>query len=200
MNKKIIKRVLIAIPILIILAIIARVVFVNIDQNKEFDYHNSLEKSINLSSNDFKHNKAIPIEFTGLGEEISPSLHWDNLPPETKSLVITAADYDGPSPTIRLFTIDHWVLFNIDPKINHIDKAITLEELEKQGIDLGLNVYSEAKYIGPDPPMGTHKYYFRIYALSVPSLDLDKPTRNELMEEIKDNIIAYGELVGTYKK
>ena len=194
------KKILIAIPILIIVLIVGRVIFVNLDQKKEFDFHSNLDKSINLSSNDFKQNEAIPIEFTGLGEEISPSLHWDNLPPETKSLVITAADYDGPSPTIKLFTIDHWVLFNINPSIDHLDKAITLEALEKQGIDLGLNVYSEAKYIGPNPPMGTHQYYFRIYALSVPSLELDKPTRNELMEEIKDNIIAYGELVGTYKK
>ena len=71
---------------------------------------------------------------------------------------------------------------------------------EKQGIDLGLNVYSEAKYIGPNPPMGTHQYYFRIYALSVPSLDLVKPTRANLMEKVKDNVLAYGELVGTFKK
>lgn len=194
------KKILIAIPILIIVLIVARVIFVNLDQKKEFDYHSTLEKSINLSSNDFAQNEAIPIEFTGLGEEISPSLKWDNLPTGTKSLVITAVDYDGPSPTIKLFTIDHWVLFDIDPSIDHIDKAITLEELEKEGMNSGLNINGEVDYVGPNPPLGTHKYYFRIYALSVPSLDLDKPTRKALMEEIKDNIIAYGELIGTYKK
>ena len=194
------KKILIAIPILIIVLIVARVIFVNLDQKKEFDYHSTLEKSINLSSNDFAQNEAIPIEFTGLGEEISPSLKWDNLPTGTKSLVITAVDYDGPSPTIKLFTIDHWVLFDIDPSIDHIDKAITLEELEKEGMNSGLNINGEVDYVGPNPPLGTHKYYFRIYALSVPSSDLDKPTRKALMEEIKDNIIAYGELIGTYKK
>ena len=194
------KKILIAIPILIIVLIVARVIFVNLDQKKEFDYHSTLEKSINLSSNDFAQNEAIPIEFTGLGEEISPSLKWDNLPTGTKSLVITAVDYDGPSPTIKLFTIDQWVLFDIDPSIDHIDKAITLEELEKEGMNSGLNINGEVDYVGPNPPLGTHKYYFRIYALSVPSLDLDKPTRKALMEEIKDNIIAYGELIGTYKK
>jgi Raf kinase inhibitor-like YbhB/YbcL family protein len=194
------KKILIAIPILIIVLIVGRVIFVNLDQKKEFKYHSNLEKSINLWSDDFKQNEAIPIEFTGLGEELSPSLYWDNLPAETKSLVITAADYDGPSPNFKLFTIDHWVMFNMDPSIDHIDKAVTLEELEKQGIDLGLNVYSEAKYIGPNPPMGTHQYYFRIYALSVPSLDLVKPTRANLMEKVKDSVLAYGELVGTFKK
>ena len=194
------KKILIAIPILIIILIVGRFVYVVIDQKKEFNFHDSIPKSLNLWSNDFKQNEAIPIEFTGLGEEISPSLYWDNLPTGTKSLVITAVDYDGPSPTIKLFTIDHWVLFDIDPSIDHIDKAITLEELEKEGMNSGLNINGEVDYVGPNPPLGTHKYYFRIYALSVPSSDLDKPTRKALMEEIKDNIIAYGELIGTYKK
>jgi Raf kinase inhibitor-like YbhB/YbcL family protein len=194
------KKTLIAIPILIIILIVGRFVYVVIDQKKEFNFHDSIPKSIKIWSNDFKQNEAIPIEFTGLGEEISPSLYWDNLPTETKSLVITAVDYDGPSPTVKLFTIDHWVMFNIDPRIDHLDKAITLEALEKEGMNSGLNINGGVDYVGPNPPLGTHKYYFRIYALSVPSLDLDKPTRKALMEEIKDNIIGYGELIGTYKK
>ena len=194
------KNILIAIPILIIVLIVGRVIFVNLDQNKEFNYHESIPKSINLWSDDFKQNGAIPIEFTGLGEELSPSLHWDNLPSETKSLVITAVDYDGPSPNFKLMTIYHWILFNIDPNINHIDKAVKLEALEKEGINLGLNVNGEVGYVGPNPPMGIHKYYFRVYALSVPSLDLVKPTRADLMEKVKDNVIAYGELIGTYSK
>jgi Raf kinase inhibitor-like YbhB/YbcL family protein len=200
MKKKLIKRLFIIIPGLIILAIIGRVAFVNFDQKKEFKYHSTIQKSINLWSNDFESNNAIPIEFTGLGEELSPSLYWDNLPSGSKSLVITAVDYDGPSPNFKLMTIDHFVVFNIDPAINHLDKAVTLEEMEKQGMNLGLNVNGGVGYVGPNPPMGVHKYYFRIYALSVPSLDLVKPSRADLMERIKDNIIAYGELIGTYSK
>lgn len=200
MKKKLIKRVLIIIPSLIILAIIARVVFVNMDQKKEFEYHGTIEKSINLWSDNFEPNSPIPTEYTGLGEELSPSLYWDNLPSGTKSLVLTTVDYDGPSPNFKIMTIDHWVLYDVDPSINSIDKAITLEGLEKQGVKVGLNVNGEVGYVGPNPPMGIHEYYFRIYALSVPSLDLVKPTRAEVMEEIKDHIIAYGELIGTYSK
>ena len=74
MKKKLMKRVLIIIPSLIILAIIGRVAFVNIDQKREFEHHSTIQKSINLWSNDFESNHAIPIEFTGLGEEFSPSL------------------------------------------------------------------------------------------------------------------------------
>ncbi|MEL6671164.1 MAG: YbhB/YbcL family Raf kinase inhibitor-like protein [Bacteroidota bacterium] len=200
MKSKTLKRVLIAIPGLIILLIIARVAFVNFDQKKEFDYHSTIQKSIKLWSNDFESNGLIPTEYTGLGEELSPSLYWDNLPSGTESLVITTVDYDGPSPSFKLMTIDHWVIFNISPTINHLDKAVTLEEMEKQGMNLGLNINGEVGYVGPNPPMGIHKYYFRIYALSVPSVDLDKPSRTDLMEKIKDNIIAYGELIGTYSK
>lgn len=199
MKKNLLKRILIIIPGLLILAIVARVVFVNIDQEGEFAYHDTLQKSIKLWSDGFESNSAIPIAYTGLGEELSPSLHWENLPSGTKSLMITTVDYDGPSPNFKIMTIDHWILYNIDPSISHIDKAITLEELEKQGIKLGLNVNGELGYVGPNPPMGVHKYYFRIYALSVASIDLVKPSRGDLMEKAKDNILAYGELIGTYK-
>ena len=199
MKKNLLKRILIIIPGLLILATVARVVFVNIDQKEEFSYHSTLQKSIKLWSDGFEPNSAIPTEYTGLGEELSPSLHWNNLPSGTKSLMITTVDYDGPSPNFKIMTIDHWVLYNIDPSIDHIDKAITLEELEKQGIKLGLNVNGEVGYVGPNPPMGVHKYYFRIYALSVPSVDLVKPSRGDLMEKVEDNILAYGELIGTYK-
>jgi len=199
-RKKILKKILIIVPSILVLAIIGRVVFVNIDQNREFNYHDTLDKSIKLWSNDFDSNGTIPIKNTGLGEELSPSLYWDNLPEGTKSLVVTAVDYDGPSPNFKLMTIDHFVVFNIDPTIDHIDEGISPEELGEQGMDLGLNVNGEIGYVGPAPPMGTHEYYFRVYALSVPSLDLTNPTRAELMEKIKDHIISYGELIGTYSK
>ncbi|MEO1419223.1 MAG: YbhB/YbcL family Raf kinase inhibitor-like protein [Bacteroidota bacterium] len=199
MRKKILIRVLIAIPSLIILLIMGRVVFVNLEQKKEFDYHERIPKSINLWSNDFESNGPIPTEYTGLGAEVSPSLYWDNLPSGTQSLVVTTVDYDGPSPNFKLMTIDHWVIHDIDPSLNHIDKAIMLTALEKQGMNLGLNVNGGVGYVGPNPPMGTHEYYFRIYALSVPSLDLVKPSRADLMEKVKDHVIAYGELIGTYR-
>ena len=199
MKRKLLKRILIIVPSVLVLAIIARVVFVNMDQKKEFEYHSTLQKSINLWSDGFEQNSPIPTEFTGLGAELSPSLHWDNLPSGTKSLMITTVDYDGPSPNFKIMTIDHWVMYNIDPSIDHIEKAITVEELEKEGINLGLNVNGETGYVGPNPPMGEHKYYFRIYALTVPSVDLAKPSRADLMENVKDNILAYGELIGTYK-
>jgi Raf kinase inhibitor-like YbhB/YbcL family protein len=194
------KKILILIPSLIILVIIVRIVLVEIEQKKEFNYHSDIQKSIKLWSNDFKPNEIIPTEFTCLGDNLSPSLYWDNMPSGTKSLVIIAVDYDAPSPIIKFTTIDHWIIFNINPSITHIDKAITHQELVKDSMSLGTNITGKTDYVGPNPPFGTHKYYFRIYALSVSNIDLTKPTKKILMEKMKNNIIAYGELIGKYKK
>lgn len=194
------KKIVIIIPSLLILAIIARLVFVAIEQKNEFNYHKDIQKSINFGSDDFKQNEDIPTEFTGLGHNVSPSLHWDNLPTGTKSIAIIAVDYDAPSPVIKFTTIDHWIVYNINPDIKHIDKAITHQELVEAGMNLGVNITGGVDYVGPNPPFGTHNYYFRIYALSIPSIELTNPTKKELMAKMKNNIIAYGELIGKYKK
>ncbi|MGE0079353.1 MAG: YbhB/YbcL family Raf kinase inhibitor-like protein [Bacteroidales bacterium] len=194
------KKILISISILIIVAIAIRLVSVSVEQKKEFNYHRNFPKTIKLWSNDFNQNDTIPIKFTGLGDNVSPSLNWVNLPSDTKSLAVIVVDYDAPSPAIKIATINHWIIFNIHPDINHIDEATPSEELIKKGMKLGINITGGINYVGPNPPLGTHNYYFRIYALSIQSLDLDKPTKKELMEKMKGNIIAYGELIGKYKK
>jgi Raf kinase inhibitor-like YbhB/YbcL family protein len=195
-----IKKILIIILGLLILAIIARIVFIAIEQKNEFNYHCDIPKSINFWSDDFRQGDFIPTEFTGFGRDVSPSLYWDNLPQGTQSIVIIAVDYDAPSPIIKFMTIDHWIIFNISPDINHLDKAITHQKLVDAGMKLGINITGGVDYVGPNPPLGTHKYYFRIYALSIPSIELTNPTKKELMEKMKNNIIAYGELIGKYKK
>ncbi len=194
------KKLLIFIPSLFILVIIARLVFIGIEQKKEFDYHKNIPKSIHFWSNDFEHNEFIPTEFTGLGQDVSPSLYWDSLPTGTKSIAIIAVDYDAPSPIIKFMTIDHWVVFNINPNIKHFDKAISYQDLVKAGMNLGTNITGGVDYVGPNPPIGTHKYYFRIYALSIPSIALTQPTKKDLMEMMENNILAYGELIGKFRK
>ena len=186
--------------ILIIIIIAARIIFVNIQQQGEFDYHNNITKTIKLWSEDFEQGETIPERFTGLGEELSPSLYWDNIPPETKSLAIIVVDYDAPSPIIKLTTIDHWIVFNIDPDINYFKEAATSQQLQEKNISLGKNITGRVEYVGPNPPIGTHNYYFRIYALSVSHIDLNEPSKETLMDKMKDNIIAYGELVGIFAK
>ncbi len=194
------KKILLSILCLLVAAIIYKLIAAYIDQRREISFNKDIPKTIRLWSDDFKHNNTMPTECTGLGKNVSPSLHWDNLPEGTQSLAIVAVDYDAPSPLFRILTIDHWVVFNIPSELSHLDKAMNSEKLTANRISLGKNITGGTRYTGPNPPFGTHRYFFRIYALSVPRLDLIEPTKAELMKEMEGKILAYGELIGTYKK
>ena len=194
------KKILIFIPVLIILIIAVRIFIVYTDQKEELNYHKNIPQSIKLWSDDFEQNGPIPTLHTGLGENASPSLYWDNLPEGTQSLAIIVVDYDAPSPFIKLMTVDHWVIFNINPEIKFLESAQTAEQLKQNNMSLGTNITKGVEYVGPNPPFGTHRYYFRIYALSVPHIELLQPAKKDLMKAMKDHILAFGELTGTYKK
>ena len=194
------KKILLLIPCLVVLLIIFRVIMIRIKQKREFAYHNDIPLSIRLRSDDFDHNGMMPEKSTGLGENASPSLYWDNLPEGTKSLAIIAVDYDAPSPWIKLMTVDHWVVFNIPLHVNNLEGSLTSSNLSDLGISSGKNITGKTGYIGPNPPFGTHRYYFRVYALSVPKIDLEKPSKGELMDNMKNSILAYGELIGKFSK
>ena len=165
-------------------------------QKTELNYHSTISKTIELGSADFAHKGIIPIEFTALGNNISPSLYWNNVPSNAKSLVILVTDYDAPGPYLKLFTVDHWVVYNVSPLEKSIPKAI--EKFQLEGLSFGKNVYKEINYTGPKPLIGTHNYVFRIYALSISNINLTNPTKKEIMEVMKDSILAYGELIGRY--
>lgn len=193
------KKIFLSIPLIIIFAILVRIWLVSSQQKAEFAYHNDIPKTIEVFSSDFKAEDMMPIECTGDGKNMPPALSWHNLPTETKSVVLLAVDYDAPSPSFKVFTIDHWVVFNMPPEMDSLAKGITTEQLQKMNISSGVNITGGLDYTGPKPPFGLHKYYFRVYALSVPSLGLTKPTKTQVMEAMKGKILAYGELVGKYK-
>lgn len=192
------KKILISIPLFIILLVIVRLIIVSYQQEAEFEFHSSIPRTIKLSSKDFVNNGTIPIEFTGNGKGISPSLKWSNLPEGTKSVVIFVVDYDVPAPYLKLLTVDHWVVYNINPTISSFEKDLNESNLPDKNIRFGKGLRGILAYKGPKPPLGKHSYYFRIYALSVPSLTLSKPSKEDVMAAIQNNVLAYGELVGKY--
>ena len=193
-----IKKISISVLLVIILAVVGRLIYTAIQQNAEFDFHTNIPKTIKLASNTFVQNGDIPIEFTGFGKELSPELHWFNLPAGTKSLVVLCTDYDGPTPLLKLLTIDHWVLYNIPVTMNGLRTGITTEAFDMAGIQCGKNFKGTTEYKGPKPPLGKHRYFFRIYALSVGQLNLIQPTKKQVMEAMKNNVLGYGELIGIY--
>jgi Raf kinase inhibitor-like YbhB/YbcL family protein len=193
-----IKKILIIIPVLLVLALVIKLTLVYFQQKSEFDFHTNIPNTIKLESADFITEGMIPMECSGKGKELSPELHWSNLPEGTRSLVLLMTDYDAPAPFLKIMTIDHWTVYNIPIRIIALPKGSTSTALQKDSVNLGQNFKKGIEYKGPKPPIGMHNYYFRIYALSAPHLNLNNPTKKEVMDAMKGSMLAYGELRGRF--
>jgi Raf kinase inhibitor-like YbhB/YbcL family protein len=148
-----------------------------------------------ISSTVFQQGSEIPPHYTSDGENISPELSWQDFPDNTQSFVLTVHDPDAPRP--GGFT--HWVLYNIPSTTTHIDENISDEQVAKLGLQ-GKNDSGKIGYIGPAPPSGTHRYFFRLFAIDK-MLDLGPgATHKEVSAAIKGHILAQSELMGTYEK
>lgn len=150
-----------------------------------------------LTSDAFQHQKEIPSEYTCEGKDISPALAWSGLPENTKSLALIVDDPDAPDPKAPQRTWVHWVVYNIAPSTGGFEKAIgrlpngTLE---------GLNDWNNTGWGGPCPPIGRHRYFFKLYALDTVLPDLAKPTKAKLEKAMEGHVLAKAELMGTYEK
>jgi Raf kinase inhibitor-like YbhB/YbcL family protein len=157
--------------------------------------------TIRLTSGAFEAGAAIPKKFTEDGDDVSPPLNWDNLPPGAKELALICDDPDAPSKEPWV----HWVLYKIPADVRELPEGVaTSERLESpSGALQGLNSWPSGRtvgYRGPAPPSGTHHYHFRLYALDAP-LTLDaKATKTALLKAMKGHVLAEGELVATYKR
>ena len=140
-----------------------------------------------LTSPEFEQNSMIPAKFTCDGEDINPALNIEEIPQETKSLALIVDDPDAP-----MGTWVHWVVFNI-PVTSQI------QEHSVPGRQ-GLNDFRKKDYGGPCPPSGTHRYFFKLYALDI-ELDLEESARKGDVEEaMEGHILAQTELIGLYKR
>lgn len=150
---------------------------------------------MNLSSQAFSNEKGIPEKYTCDGENISPPLSWSGQPENTRSLALILEDPDAPSKTWI-----HWVLYNIPPHITELQEALPADGKLEEGMMQGINDFRKSGYGGPCPPGGTHRYFFRLFALdSKPEL---KPglKAGQLKELMAGHIIARAELMGSYRR
>lgn len=170
-----------------ILIVLVGVLFVFIN----FKKNNMIQKSgLKLTSTSFENNQQIPKQYTCSGININPSLIIDNVPKNTKSLALIIDDPDAPSGDWV-----HWLIWNISPEAAVID-----ENSVPAGAIQGLNDFKNNKYDGPCPPAGTHRYYFKLYALDV-LLNLDKSTKKGSLENaMKGYILDETSLIGLYSK
>ena len=142
---------------------------------------------LEVTSPVFKHNSPIPSKYTCDGENMNPPLSIKGLPEGTKSIVLIVDDPDAP-----MGTWDHWVVWNISPREK-------IEENTVPGTE-GLNDFRRRSYGGPCPPSGTHRYFFKVYALDT-MLELSPNSKKRDVEKaIEGHTLAKGEIIGLYRR
>lgn len=151
-----------------------------------------------ISSKAFKNGEQIPDLYsnTRLGKNISPPLKWENPPEQTKCFALIVEDIDAPI----VGTISHWVLYNIPYEKRELQEGIPHQESFSDGTIQGKNFFNRNAYMGPSPPFGTHRYYFKIYALDT-TIKLDsKMNRKTLLKAMEKHILEQAQLMGCYSK
>jgi Raf kinase inhibitor-like YbhB/YbcL family protein len=145
---------------------------------------------LSISSAAFSHNGMIPPKYTCDGVNVNPPLSIENVPEKTASLALIVDDPDAPAGTWV-----HWVVWNIAAGAGQIP-----ENSVPQGAIQGTTDFRNQKYGGPCPPSGTHRYFFKLYALDA-SLPLKTgATKAQVEQAMKGHILSQGELIGLYRR
>lgn len=152
-----------------------------------------------ITSSAFVHEGPIPAKYTCEGIDVSPPLTWTGAPSGTKSLVLVVDDPDAPDPTAPKMTWVHWVLYDIPPATTSV-----AENADKLGLPpgtkVGINDWRRQAYGGPCPPIGSHRYFHKLYALDTTLPALTAPTKADVETAMKGHILAEAVLMGTYQK
>lgn len=164
-----------------------------------FSLEGGAAMALSLKSSAFEHQNAIPKGFTCDGSNVSPALSWSNVPQTAKSLALIVDDPDAPAPFLPLRTWVHWLLYNIPPTVSELPQNIAPQDLPKGALQ-GKNDWKETGYKGPCPPIGRHRYFFKLYALDTALPDLNQPDKAALEKAMEGHIIDKAELIGTYKR
>jgi hypothetical protein len=156
------------------------------------------EAPMQITSPHFEAGGPIPAVHTCQGGDVSPALSFVDVPPGAKSLALILDDPDAPDPAKPQRTWVHWVVYNLPPNtVGLTDGAsVTLPD----GALTGKNDWKKAAYGGPCPPIGTHRYFHKLYALDVVLPDLHQPTKDQLLAAMDGHVLASAELVGVYRK
>jgi Raf kinase inhibitor-like YbhB/YbcL family protein len=155
--------------------------------------------TLTLTSSAFAPHGEIPALYTCEGKDTSPALAWSGVPAATKSLALVVDDPDAPDPKAPKMTWVHWVLYDLPPTATGLAEGATAKDLPA-GTREGTNDWKRTGYGGPCPPIGRHRYVFKLYALDTALPDLTRPNKARLLTAIEGHVLAHAELVGTYEK
>jgi len=156
-------------------------------------------QAMELYSSAFDHGGEIPMKYTCQGKDISPALSWRGIPEGTKTLALIVDDPDAPDPANPRMTWVHWVLYNIPPDAEGLPEGAGSGSLPP-GTGQGLNDWHRTGYGGPCPPIGRHRYFFKLYALDTKLSFGTPPTKEELEAAMAGHVLDKAELMGTYQK
>ena len=154
---------------------------------------------MSLSSPAFAPGGEIPALFTCEGRDLSPALDWTGVPETAKSLVLIVDDPDAPDPAAPQRTWVHWVLYDLPPTARGLPQGVA-ESALPAGTRQGTNDWRRTGYGGPCPPIGRHRYFFKLYALDTKLPDLGTAAKVRVEAAMQGHVIAHAELVGTYQK
>jgi Raf kinase inhibitor-like YbhB/YbcL family protein len=151
------------------------------------------KSELKLTSTAFKEGEAIPRGYTCDGANVSPPLEWTGVPKSAKTIAIIADDPDAPTGTWV-----HWVLYNLPAAgLGMIENTPLTETLNGGGAQ-GKNDFGKIGYGGPCPPSGTHRYFFKFYALDSELPLKPGATKNDVEKAMEGHTVGQAQLIGTY--
>jgi len=152
--------------------------------------------TLTLTSSAFTHNESIPRQYTCDDADAAPSLEWSGAPVGTKSFALIVDDPDAPDPKAPKMTYVHWVMYDLAATTQRLDGGKT-----PAGARDGLNDWKKTGYGGPCPPIGRHRYYFKLYALDAMLGDLGRSaTKADVEAAMRGHVLEKTELMGTYER
>ena len=155
--------------------------------------------ALTLTSDNFTANGEIPRAHTCQGSDTSPALSWSGAPAGTKSFALIVDDPDAPDPAAPKVTWVHWVLYNLPDNAAALGEGVTKRGLPP-GTREGSNDWKKTGYGGPCPPVGRHRYFFKLYALDTQLPDLGEASKAAVERAMQGHVLEKVELVGTYEK
>ena len=150
---------------------------------------------INVASTAIKEGGMIPAKYTCDGANVSPPIEWSGVPANAKTIALICDDPDAPGKTWV-----HWVVFDMLATTKNLPENVPLQGTIAGGGKQGTTDFRKVGYGGPCPPSGTHRYYFKVYALDK-ELGLDsQTTKDQVLKAMEGHILAQGQLMGRYRR
>jgi Raf kinase inhibitor-like YbhB/YbcL family protein len=151
-----------------------------------------------ITSPAFTHNGEMAIKYTCEDDDDSPALRWSGVPAGARSLALIVDDPDAPDPAAPRRVYVHWVVYDMTPTSTGLPEGVKAVE-QPNGGRQGMNDGGNVGYMGPCPPIGRHRYFFKLYALDAMLGELGAATKAQVEAAMRGHILEQAELVGTYQ-